>query len=362
MTSLPSRSNKGLAQERLDRIGRRIRLLGLGVAAAVLLAGCATAASSSGTSKPASSSSGTGAAKGSTISTAGVTLRIGDQERGLQNLLQAAGQLKGISYKLQWDEFSSGPPMVSAIEAGDLDLGSVGDAPPVFAAASDEPIKIVAASSDDGDHNDAIVVPKGSSIHSVAQLKGKTVAVAEGTSGNEVLLAALQHAGLTWSDITPQYLQPPDALAALKSGSIQAWAVWYPFVAEAQQEDGARILESGASLDPGYSFLVSTPSALSNTAKSAAIGNFISRVKAAQAWADAHQATWARDYAAITGVPLSVATAEGTEEHSLHYIPLSGAVVTAEQQLANNFASIGLIKKVNVSSIFDDRFSAELAG
>jgi sulfonate transport system substrate-binding protein len=336
---------------------RRTALALSAAVAAVALAGCGTSSGSAGVS---TTSAGKGA-EGASVGLSSVTLRVGDQVHLVQTLLQASGELRGVAYRLQWNDFSSGPPLLAALSSGNLDAGLVGDTPPVFAAAAHESVKIVAASSDDGDRIDAIVVPPASPITSVAQLKGKRVAVAEGTSGNYMLLAALTRAGLSWDDITPEYLQPPDALAALKTGSIDAWAVWYPFVGLAVSE-GARVIETGQQLDPGYDFVVSPPGSLANAGTAAAIGDFLRRLKAAQLWADAHTAEWAASYASLTGIPLSVARVTTTVESHTHYLPITGAVVQAEQQLADEFRSVGLIGPVEVASIVDGRFAQILSG
>jgi sulfonate transport system substrate-binding protein len=319
--------------------------------AALGLAGCSTAAGST-------TSSSRGQTSGSP-NLSGLTLRIGDQVHLVQTLLESSGELKGLPFHLQWDDFSSGPPLLAALTSGDLDVGLVGDTPPVFAAANHESIRIVAASSEQGDVADAIVVPPGSSVRSVAQLKGKKVAVAEGTSANYTLLRALKKAGLSWSQITPVYLQPAEALAALRSGSIDAWAVWYPFVALAENQ-GAKVIATGQALDPGYGFVVSPPSSLANADTSDAIGEFLNRLRLAQAWADAHLSDWAADYARLTGLPVSAARATATIERHDAYLPLSPAVVTAEQQLADSFSAIGLISPLKVDGIFDDAFASDL--
>ena len=74
------------------------------------------------------------------------TLHVGDQEgTGAEALLQAAGLLNTLPFKVQFDDFTSGPPMLQAMGSGSIDVGGVGDAPPVFAAASGEKIAVIGA-------------------------------------------------------------------------------------------------------------------------------------------------------------------------------------------------------------------------
>src|SRR5262249_20090557 len=150
------------------------------------------------------------------------------------------GELDDLPYKVEWKEFTSGPPLLEALNSGAIHVGGVGNTPPIFAAAADGKFKAVQAATYGGG-GDAIVVPAGSAITSVADLEGKTVAVAEGSSANYNLLAQLDKAGLKYSDVKVQNLQPADALAAFTAGHVDAWAIWEPFTAQAEQDAGAKV-------------------------------------------------------------------------------------------------------------------------
>ena len=88
-------------------------------------------------------------------------------------------------------------------------------------------------------------MPKGSSVTSVSQLKGKKIAVAQGSSADYHLLATLTQAGLTPHDVQLVYLQPAQGLAAFSSGSVAAWDVWPPFVEQAEVLKGAKNIADG---------------------------------------------------------------------------------------------------------------------
>ena len=173
---------------------------------------------------------GSGASKSVDLSQ--VTLRVGDQAgTGAEALLKAAGLLSQLPFKVSWSDFPSGPPMLQAMGAGAIDVGGVGDAPPVFAAAGGANIAIVGATAN-GPNSAALVVPKGSPIKSISQLRGKTIAVAQGSSADYHLLTVLNKAGLTVHQVTLDYLQPAEGLAALESGKVDAWDVWTPYIEE----------------------------------------------------------------------------------------------------------------------------------
>ena len=92
-----------------------------------------------------------------------VTITVGDQKGGSKALLQASGALDELPYKVKWKEFTSGPPLMEALNAGSIDIGGVGNTPPLFAAASDAKIVVVAGDTM-GAKGDTIVVPKDSKI------------------------------------------------------------------------------------------------------------------------------------------------------------------------------------------------------
>ena len=327
------------------------------LAAGVLAAACASSASNSGGTSPASGSAAVSAA---TLSK--VTLRVGDQAgTGAEALLTAAGLINKLPFKVAWSDFPSGPPMLQAMGAGSLDIGGVGDAPPVFAAAAGEKIAIVGALLGNP-LAAAVVVPKGSPIHSVAQLRGKKIAVAEGSSADFHLLAVLKKAGLTPKDVTLDYLQPTQALPAFASGHVDAWDIWSPYIEEVTAQDGARILVNGTTIGNTYSFEVASRAALADPAKAAAIKDYIKLINQAHAWSDTHQSVWAAVWAKATGLPDSIMTKAAADDTS-NAVPIDSTVVQAEQNIADDFSAAGLIpSNVNFADFSTSRYNSVVGG
>lgn len=237
-----------------------------------------------------------------------VTLHIGDQGgTGAEALLTAAGLISKLPFKVAWSDFTSGPPMLQAMGAGSVDVGGVGNTPPVFAAAGGDKVAIVGALRS-GARGTALLVPKGSSIHSIAQLRGKRIAVTQGSASDYHLLTVLTKAGIGVHDVTLVYLQPAEGLAALTSGHVDAWDIWSPFLEEAGSQDGATALVNGAGYGSPYSFTVASRAALADPAKAAAIKDYLSLIARAHAWVNAHLAVWASIWAKASGLPLSVST------------------------------------------------------
>ncbi len=290
---------------------------------------------------------------------AGVTLRAGDQAgTGDKALLTAAGLLSGLAYRISWSEYTSGPPLLEAVNAGAVDVGGVGDTPPVFAASAHARIVAVAAYQTRTTGN-YIVAPAASTIASVADLRGKRIAVAQGSSANYHLLHALTAAGLGWSDIHVSYLQPADALSALTAGKIDAWDVWEPYRSEAVLGHGAKVTSDG--LGPGHnlSFEVASPGSLADAAKQAAIKDYVARIGRARVWAASHLSEWAAAWAKITNLPLEQSAAAAANTASAP-TPIDAAVVDHEQAVADAFAKQRLIPAdVRISSYLDPRFNAQ---
>jgi sulfonate transport system substrate-binding protein len=271
-----------------------------------------------------------------------VTLHVGDQAgAGAQALLTAAGLIGRLPFKVDWSDFTSGPPMLQAMSAGSVDIGSVGDAPPVFAAAGGSQIAVVSALAANP-LGSAILVPAHSPIHSVAQLRGKRVAVTQGSSANYHLLAVLKNAGLTIKDVTPDYLQPPEAQAAFASAKVDAWDVWSPFIEQAVARDHARILVDGKGIGTTYSFVVASRSALANPATAQAIHDYLQILDAAYKWARTHESGWATTWAKASGLPYSVMRKAVKDSLDVPE-PITPGVISSEQSIANAFSSAGLI-------------------
>lgn len=289
-----------------------------------------------------------------------VTLSVGDQKGGSESLLRAAGELDGLDYSIKWSTFTSGPPLLEAVNAKAVDIGGVGNTPPVFAAGAKSKITVVAATHGSST-GEAILVPKGSALQSPAELRGKKIAVAQGSSAHFQLISSLEKAGLGLSDVTVNFLQPADALAAFNSGSVDAWAVWDPYTSQVLRT-GARILTSGEGVVNGLGFQVAAPAALEDAGKSKAIGDYLTRLQRAQDWVFKHPEEWAKVWAKETGLPYEVAF-DAVKRSNGTRVPVAvdDAAVASEQKIADTFTELKLIPgKVVFKDFVDPRFNGTL--
>jgi sulfonate transport system substrate-binding protein len=180
-------------------------------------------------------------------------IRIGYQKYGTLILLKAKGsleaRLKPLGYRVAWAEFPAGPPLLEALNAGAIDFGSVGETPPIFAQAAAGARLTYVAHEPPAPRGEAILVPKDSPIRTVADLKGKKVALNKGSNVHYLLVRALEQAGVGYGEIQPVFLPPADARAAFERGAVDAWVIWDPYQAAAEAATGARTLADGTGLD-----------------------------------------------------------------------------------------------------------------
>lgn len=279
-------------------------------------------------------------------------IRIGTQKGGYFPAVKARHTVedafKPLGIEIQWVDFQFGPPLLEAINVGSIDFGAVGDTPPIFAQAANARIRYAAAVKQDGD-TQAIIVPKDSGIRTLADLRGKRVAFGKGSSAHNLLVAALEKADLSWSDITPTPLAPADATAAFVKGSVDAWSIWDPYLALAELKQNARVLAFNKDIQDVYSFFIVGTDFVE---KYPSLVARLDTVFAAEgAWANANHEEVAKAQAEATGVDPE-AVRRSVDRSNFRVIPVDNEAIRSQQAVADRFARLGLIpKQVKVSDI-----------
>ncbi|MCY1207976.1 putative aliphatic sulfonates-binding protein [compost metagenome] len=275
-------------------------------------------------------------------------LRIGHQ-KGYLSVLKARGTLEKrlapLGATVKWTEFTAGPVQLEALNVGSIDFGDVGEAPPIFAQAAGAPLAYVGATVP-RPKTEAVLVPKGSAIQTVADLKGKKIALNKGSNVHYFIVKLFEKHGLAYSDLNLVYLPPADARAAFEKGSVDAWVIWDPFLAAAQQSLDARILADAVGVVGNRAYYFSSLDYVAKNADVLAVA--IEEVNKIDQWGAAHRNELATELSAIWGLPKAVAdlsqgrTAYGTG-------PITKAILAEQQQIADTFFSLKLIpKKINV--------------
>jgi sulfonate transport system substrate-binding protein len=281
-------------------------------------------------------------------------LRVGDQKGNAQAVMEAAGVLKDVPYRIEWKEFPAAAPLLEALSAGAIETGLVGDAPFTFAAASGAPVKAIAAIRQTGDGL-AILVPETSPIKSFDDLRGKKIATGRGSIGHQLILAALEKKGWSASDVQITFLAPSDAKIAYTQGSVDAWSTWEPYVSQEEVLFKSRRIINAEGLTPGLSFQVARPDAIS--AKRTELTDFVQRVTAARAWSLNNVAGYAETWGKLMGIPTAVPL-NWLSRAKIRITPIDDDVVSDEQSTIDLYFRAGLIKqKLNAADIVDRSFA-----
>jgi sulfonate transport system substrate-binding protein len=238
-----------------------------------------------------------------------------------------------------WVEFQSGPPLIEALHAGAIDFGYTGDTPPIYAQAAGVDFVYVASIPQPGS-SAAVLVRDGAGIAKLSDLRGKKIALVKGSSAHNVLVRVLEKAGVGWTEISPVYLQPADAGAALQAGNVDAWSIWDPFYALAQRYPGVHVLTDARGIAPSNAFFLATRDYA--TRYPATIDAVIDETANAWHWAEHHQADVANVLSAATGVDVAVervVAARGNYE----ILRITPDVVAQQQHIADTFAKLNLL-------------------
>ncbi|WP_370681790.1 sulfonate ABC transporter substrate-binding protein [Comamonas sp. GB3 AK4-5] len=275
------------------------------------------------------------------------TLRIGFQKSASLFVLQRAQgslekKLLAQGFAVKWVEFPAGPQLLEGLNVGAIDVGFVGEAPPIFAQAAGAQF-VYFGYDPAAPHAEAVLVPKDSPIQKVTDLKGKKVALNKGSNVHYLLLRLLETHGLKPSDIQPIYLAPADGRAAFESKSVDAWAIWEPFQAAAEKATGARVLANGSNgVAPNYSYYLGEHSFVQKNPQ--VIATLFADAVEQGRWLKSHQRQAAELIAPLQGLPVDVVEL-ALQRSAFNAQPITADIVAQQQKVADTFYAQKLIPK-----------------
>jgi sulfonate transport system substrate-binding protein len=293
-----------------------------------------------------------------------VTLRVGATGWKEEEALLKLAHLDDTPYQVKWSLFQGGDRQLEAVRAGALDVASSSEIPPVFAAADGKPNFKVVAVERGNTLNQEVVAPKGSTITSMSQLRGKKVGYVKNTTAHYFLYELLKRAGLGWDDIEAAPLDPDKGIAALNGGSIDAFAGYGNAVITAHQR-GARTIGSGKDILSGNFLWTASDDTLGGAAERRALADLLARIDKAYAYVrDGRQKEYAKVVAAATHQPVDQALEEftaGEAQHRTGIRPVSAGATASEQKVADAFGDLGAVqRKLTVSGFWSDRLTPHL--
>ena len=275
-------------------------------------------------------------------------LRIGNQ-KGWLSILKGRGTLEKrlapLGAGVTWTEFNAGPVQLEALNVGAIDFGDVGEAPPIFAQAAGAPL-VYAGATVPRPKLEAVIVPQGSAIRQVADLRGKKIAFNKGSNVQYFLVKLLEKNGLKYGDVQPIFLPPADARAAFEKGAVDAWIIWDPFLAAAQKTLDARLLAdaSGIVNNRGYYF-TSRDFATQNTDL---LKIAIEEINGIDTWASKNRVAAAAELGAVLGLDKAI-TELYLSRAAYGTAPITRAILAEQQVIADTFFDLKLIpRKLNL--------------
>jgi len=271
-------------------------------------------------------------------------VRIGYQKVGLLSLLKARGTFDQALAKwdvgVEWSEFVGGTQIADALRMGGLDLGVVGEGPTIFAQGGSVPVVYLAAEPTSPER-EAIVVPHGSRIRTVSDLRGKTVALNKGANVHYLLIRALEEASVAYHEVNVVYVPPATGWAAFDSGAVDAWAIWDPLLGSVEHEKNARVLRDATGLANNTLYYMG--SRLFADARAELLEVFLDELKRPADLANTHP-EHALDLL-VRELQLSRVSIGRTMGKTSAPVPIDSSLVASQQQVADTFLRLRIIPR-----------------
>jgi sulfonate transport system substrate-binding protein len=257
-------------------------------------------------------------------------------------------RLKAQGNSVTWHEFAAGPQSLEALNANSLDITSTAESPVIFAQAAGAPLVYI-STTQPSPKGVAFVVPKNSPIKSVADLKGKKIALQKASVAQYIIVQALKEVGLKFSDVTPVYLPPPDANVAFSQAKVDAWIAWEPYITRVEEQGIGRILRDGTGLRDIGGFYSTTRKFSKDHPE--ILKAFLEEVQKAENWSRNHP----RELAELLSKEVGIDVKTLEKVHSrLDYglLPITNEIIAKQQQIADMYYEMKLLpKKIDVREV-----------
>ncbi|WP_424813412.1 ABC transporter substrate-binding protein [Roseococcus sp. YIM B11640] len=281
-------------------------------------------------------------------------LRIGNQKGGLRSLIESSGQGRDLPYRIEWSEFPAAAPLLEALNANAIDLGTQGDLAFLSVFANGAPIKAIGATRHE-QASQAILVRGDGPIRRIEDLRGKKVAGNRGGWGQFLVRAALKRAGIDPAEVTIVPLGPTDASLAFRSGAVDGWAIWEPYNSIEILGFGARVLVDGSGLTPTANFISVHDSTLRD--KRPLLQDFLQRNRRGWAWALNNIPAFAQNTSELTRIPVRFLQ-RAYEVQRTRAVPIDAALVAELQAASDAAVEFGVFSRpIRVADAFDTSFT-----
>ncbi|WP_433593499.1 ABC transporter substrate-binding protein [Nocardia sp. CA-145437] len=312
-----------------------------------------------------------------------VTVNIGYQSRTINTVtvgtllrdrgtfeaeLRDLGKTNGVKYKVEWKDFASGPPLTAAMLAGQVDIGSMGDAPVLVNGSktrdhSDVRSELIAIAGYNlrGSLNQ-VVVPVDSPATSLADLRGQVVSTSIGSAAHGMLATGLTGLGMSLGDVKLLGQDPPVGASALTGGQAAALAQFVPWPQSLVFQGKARLLYDGGSAN-----IATLHAVVANQRFDRAHPDVVAAFLAAQRetgdYLNAHPLDAAKRVAELTGIPAEVVYLYNGPNGLVHFdSTIKAPLVDALGKLLPFLKGLGAVGDLDLGQFVNDRYVRALYG
>jgi len=258
----------------------------------------------------------------------------------LKGVLEKRLQPLGVS--VEWAQFAAGPQLMEAMNVGRVDIGAVGETPPIFAQAAGTSLVYIASLKPGTGEGSGIIVTPNSPIRNVADLKGKKVIFQKGSASHYLLVKALEEAGLKYSDVQAISMPPTDAAGAFIQGKLDAWVTWDPYLALAQKTVNARVLRDGKGIATQGGFYMASRNFASENPELVRL--VLEEIDKLGQWAEGNTQEVAKVVAPVLKIDLHTLEVV-TKRRPYRLRPITSEILDRQQKIADLFAREKVIPK-----------------
>ncbi|GAB1538797.1 sulfonate ABC transporter substrate-binding protein [Scytonema sp. NUACC21] len=273
-------------------------------------------------------------------------LRIGYQQAGdlvrVTKVLEK--RLEPLGIKVEWAQFAQGPQLMEAMNVGKVDLGSVGETPPIFAQAAGADIVYVVGRrrTEQTGRGSVIAVPPESPIKTLKDIKGQKVVFQKASASHYFILRALEDVGLKYNDIQVLSMPNVEARATFIEGKIPVWVTSDPHLALAEKAGRVRVLKTAQGLDTPGGYYIGQRQFASDNPELLRI--VIEEIDKIERWAEAHPKEVAKLIAPEQQLPPDVMDLV-ISRRTYGLRAISPDLVKEQQRIADYFYKNGLLPK-----------------
>jgi sulfonate transport system substrate-binding protein len=278
-------------------------------------------------------------------------LRMGYQSAGdlFRNRRVLEKRLEPLGIKVEWAQFVQGPQLMEGMAARKIDVGSVGETPPIFAQVAGSTLVYVVGTQRTATtgRSSVIAVPPESRLTKFEEIKGQEVYFQKGSASHYFILRALQSIGLTIKDIKIRSMPTIEARGAFLEGRIPVWMTGDPHYAIAEKMGRIRVLKDSVGLDsPGGYYIADRKFAEENPGLLKII---IEELQALDKWADVHRDEVKQLMISEQKLDPDVAARVMSRRTFAGRRGLSPALIAEQQRVADLFFEAGVLpKKIDI--------------